>query len=609
MTGVFTFLTTRSFKNRIGRRLRRLREPRYLVPTLISLLWIAFWMRGVWGGSLQRPAGLFDAFAGLEIRNALAVLGGVLLFVWAAVLWLVPSKEAVLEFTPAEIHFLFPAPLTRRQIVHYKLLRAQVGILFGALVTSFFWGGGLFRPEGPARLAGFWLIYATLHLHTMGAAFVRTNLIDQGIVGLRRRLVPILVVGLVLYALVAGLAGAWPGLVDAFAGITGPDGRWSKSGNLAFLAALGRACSTGLLGAALAPFAVFPHVILARDLGEFARWFAWGVAILIFHYLWVVRSEAAFEEASVVAAQQKAARVRRARDTARRGGRLPSRAARFPWRLAPTGQPAIAILWKNLIALVRITPVRALFVLAAFLLAALGWTTGMTEESPVPWVLIAAMLLVLVAMFSALFGPLFVRNDLREDLFHVDAVKTFPLSGHAVLWGEILAPWSVLAFLQSFLLAVALGALLLNGTTGLVQLGIEDVPAVGWVLASFFAGGLLLPALTLAQVTLQNAIVLIFPAWVELGNSRARGFEASGQRILTLIGSAVALAITVFPAVLAGGLMTFLLARPVGATSLVLGAAVAAAWIVAEVAVGIRLLGRVLDRLDPSTAGIEAKDD
>ncbi|MEO6463772.1 MAG: putative ABC exporter domain-containing protein, partial [Candidatus Eisenbacteria bacterium] len=154
MIGVFSFLTTHSLKNRFQRRLLRLREPRYLVPTALSVLWLGFWVsRGFLGGAGGRPPGLFDAFSGTDVREAIALLGGVLLFLWTAFLWLVPAQDAALDFTPAEIHFFFPAPVTRRQLVHYKLMRAQIGILFGALITSFFWGGGLFHPDGPARLA------------------------------------------------------------------------------------------------------------------------------------------------------------------------------------------------------------------------------------------------------------------------------------------------------------------------------------------------------------------------------------------------------------------------------------------------------------------------
>jgi hypothetical protein len=605
---VFGFLTTRSMKNRFVRRLRRLREPRYLVPTALSVLWLVFWVgNGLLRGG-RRPPGMWSAFTGAEVIDAIAFIGGILMFAWTAVLWLVPSQGAALEFTPAEIHFLFPAPVTRRQIVHYKLMRAQLGIFFGALVTSFFWGRGLFHPEGLARLAGFWLLYATLHLHTLGAGFVRTNLIEQGMSGLRRRLVPLVIVLAIVAGLVAGAVQAWPSLAAAAAGITGDDGTWSRRGFVAFLTRLGEVGSRGILGIALLPFTVFPHIVLAQGGREFVGWLAWGLALLLVHYLWVIRADASFEEASVEAAQKKLARRAVARDSVRRGGRLPERVRAFPWRLHPRGRPAVAIVWKNVISLVRVTPVRALFVLGVFLLAALGWTTGMNEGNA-PWVLVASVLLILMALFSALFGPLFVRNDLREDLFHIDALKTFPLRGESVVWGELLAPWSVLAALQLVLLVASMTALVLTGEAGLLRLGLENVPAVGWVFATFLTGMLVLPAVTLAQIALQNAIILLFPAWVALGNSRARGFEASGQRMLTMFGSAAVLALVTLPAAITGGIATWLLAPPLGAASLFIGGTMAAAWIVAEVAVAARFMGRVLDRLDPSTAGIETRDD
>jgi membrane-bound serine protease (ClpP class) len=47
----------------------------------------------------------------------------------------------------------------------------------------------------------------------------------------------------------------------------------------------------------------------------------------------------------------------------------------------------------------------------------------------------------------------------------------------------------------------------------------------------------------------------------------------------------------------------------IGAAAPVVGAVIAAAWIYAEVALATSYLGRVLDRLDPSNAGIEAQAD
>ena len=37
------------------------------------------------------------------------------------------------------------------------------------------------------------------------------------------------------------------------------------------------------------------------------------------------------------------------------------------------------------------------------------------------------------------------------------------------------------------------------------------------------------PALVFAQFTIHNAVALIFPAWVPLGNQRPRGLDAMGS--------------------------------------------------------------------------------
>jgi hypothetical protein len=132
---------------------------------------------------------------------------------------------------------------------------------------------------------------------------------------------------------------------------------------------------------------------------------------------------------------------------------------------------------------------------------------------------------------------------------------------------------------------------------------------VGWLFVVGAAAGLVLPGLTLVAVALQNALVVIFPAWVALGTSRARGFEASGQRILTLFGTLFALIVVALPAAASGGVASWLLAPHMGPACLIVGAAIATGWMIAEVAFACRLLGGFVDRLDPSTAGIESQDE
>ncbi|MGH7724173.1 MAG: putative ABC exporter domain-containing protein [Candidatus Eiseniibacteriota bacterium] len=603
MIEVFGFLLARSMRNRFARRLARLREPRYLIPTLVSVGWVVFWAsRAFVGDGNVRIRTMPWAEDPQGLREGTILFGSLVFFIYVAILWIVPSKGAVLDFTPAEVHFLFTAPVSRRQIVHYKLIRAQIGILFGATIAAFFWSGKLLSLGGLARVVGFWLMFANLHLHTIGAGFVRTGLIEQGVTGLKRRIVPILVVLLFVVGLIVGTLQAWPAIGEAANGLIGDDGDFSQKGLSNFLAVVSRVGTTGILGVVLWPFQALARLVFALTPGEFLRWFVVVLGILGLQYIWVINSDAAFEEASAERAQKLAARRHRVRETARRGGRLVTSARPFPWKLAPTGRPEVAILWKNLVSMSRVVPVRAMFALGTFLLAILGWTIGFAKAGTAIGV-VMALLLAQIAAFTSFFGPLFVRNDLREDLFRIDQVKTLPIAGHAVVWGEILGPFAVLAGIQLLALGVAVGALLLSGIQNLGPL------STTWMVAIAVGAMFVLPALTLASVALQNALVLMFPAWVSLGNSRARGFEASGQRILSLFGTLIVNAFITLPAVICGAVLTYVLLGFLGPTALVLGSIVAAAWIVGEVWFGCRILGKIFDRIDPSTAGIEAQEE
>jgi hypothetical protein len=602
--GIFWFLFSRSLVNRMRRRIARLREPRYVLPFLLGIGWIVYWGSRAFGnGGMVRVMSPGGGAMGEEARAAIALAGTLFLFAWTALLWLIPTKRAALEFTPAEIHFLFTAPITRRQIVHYKLIKAQIGILFGAFVTAFLWGR-MWSIGGWRRLAGFWLLYALLHLHALGAGFVRTGLIEQGVSGLRRRVVPIALLLVFVALAVVGLRAAWPSLVVAWNGMwVGPPGDpdLSTSGAREFLRIVVTLGTTGVLGALLWPFSIMPHAVLAPDLPTFALWFGVGVLVLVLHYFWVVSAETAFEEASVEAAQKRAARVAWAREVRRRGGAVVKKARPFFWRLAPRGRPEVAIVWKNLVSMTRVVPVRAMIALVSIVFAMIAWTVGLSESRATLGVVIG-LLLPQLALFFAVLGPLFVRNDLREDVFRLDALKTIPVAGHAIVWGEILAPTLVLATLE----VVAIVA-------GMIVLAMSGTSAIGtftraWWISIGVSAALVLPALSLASVALQNALVLLFPAWVSVGNSRARGFEASGQRLLTLFGTVVFLSLIGLPAAVAGGVLSWLLLAPLGALCLVPGALVASAWIVVEIAIACRALGKLFDKLDPSSAGIEPRE-
>src|SRR5439155_19971040 len=98
-------------------------------------------------------------------------------------------------FTEAEVNFLFPAPISRRTLIHFKLLKSQMAILFTTLLLTFmsgrFGGGG--APW--IRALGWWVILSTLNLHFLGSSFARTMLLDRGISNWQRRSAVLLLVG------------------------------------------------------------------------------------------------------------------------------------------------------------------------------------------------------------------------------------------------------------------------------------------------------------------------------------------------------------------------------------------------------------------------------
>jgi ABC-2 type transport system permease protein len=599
---VFGYLLRTSFRNRITRRLARLREPRYLVPFVVSLLWFGMvvfrpiFRRGghvrVVGWGMLPP----------DVREALVFVGGIAIFLWVVLMWILPSKKAALAFSPAELHFLFPAPITRRELVQYKLMQAQVGILFGAFISAFFSGARLLHPDGWARVLALWLFFAIGHLHGIASSFVRTDLIEAGWSAVKRRLVTIAVAIVIVGAVVVSAREPLIALGQAIAAWIGPHGEPSLEKFDLVSRALAAAGNTGLASVILWPFLALPRLLLASTPAEFLRYGAIGLVIFLLHYIWVLRADTSFEEASLELSQKVAARRAARLETGRRGGRLVKRAGGFPWKLSPLGRPETALVWKNLVNLSRVTPLRALFALGAFMLAMITWIIQRAHESGSLW--IGAMYLcVAIAAFTSVLGPVFVRNDLREDLFRIDAIKTMPLAGHAIVWGEVLGPWAALASIQFLMLAISAFALLMSGAP------VVSGMSVGWLFAAGAAACLVLPGLTLVAVALQNALVVVFPAWVALGTSRARGFEASGQRILTLFGTLFALGLVALPAAASGGVASWLLSPHLGPACLIPGAVIAAAWMIAEVMFACRLLGGVFDRLDPSTAGIESQDD
>jgi putative ABC exporter len=179
-----SYLLRATLRNRVRAHLARLRRPRYAIPLLVGLAYIALIFYRPEGTETAAPA----AFG--PVQHGLALASGFALAVLAAKWWLFGASTGPLAFTPAEIQMLFPAPLRRRDLILYRLLRVQSSMLVSAaFIALLLWrSGGATRPLAlPLRMIGLWVLFATSFMHQMGVTLVRTAAAQRG-GGLKRNI-------------------------------------------------------------------------------------------------------------------------------------------------------------------------------------------------------------------------------------------------------------------------------------------------------------------------------------------------------------------------------------------------------------------------------------
>jgi hypothetical protein len=336
----------------------------------------------------------------------------------------------------------------------------------------------------------------------------------------------------------------------------------------------------------LFPFRLIVRPFLAPDTLTFFGVLVPALLIFLLHYLWVIYSDVAFEEASVEASQKLATRIAAVR-TGNWQAAGKKQKAKSPWfKLSPTGPLPTALLWKNLIGVGQVFSPR-LWIMLIVVVVVLSVGLGNVRHDQ-NFSSLAAILVAIALSYSLLLGPQLLRLDFRHDLPRADILKTFPLRGWQIALGEILAPVAVLVAFQWLLLLVGTGLLIyLPGKQTALFLAIAAGAAV------------LLPVLDVLLLLIPNAAVLLFPSWIQTGKDSARGVEATGQRLIFALGQMLVLSLALLPAAAAFAGVFFLLQLALGLTVAVPFAALAAAVIVAvEAGFGVMLLGKLFERFD-----------
>ena len=556
----------------------RVKEPRYALGALAGLAyfgWI-FWFGLIGtgpGGDMPAEVGL-PALAEALLPVPLAVL--------AVGWWMSGRTHMALAFTPAESQILFQAPIGRETLLQYKLVRSQLSIVPVSIMVAVFFGGAIGIPYRTG-VPSIWLLFTTIHLHQIASGLIRATWSHQGPAGLRRQWLPILVLAGAFGAVVWAL---WP-LGAAYE---------TATGMAQFLVAVEVAFAHPAAVIVFMPFRIALGPLMAVEPMAWLGAMGGAVALMAAHYVWIIRIDAAFEETAAEAGIElleittafKEGRLGMLR--AAKGRRLPR-----PWfRLRPEGHPAVAIYWKGLTGFTRSTGLTQGLAMAVVFLgfwALLRAMTGKPDEAAA-----AAMALPGVLGFvSLLFGPLFLRNDLRTDLGRLEILKTLPLSGRDVVAAEILGSAVSLTVVSGYFFTL---------TFVFFQLS-QDQPLVDWRPWAALAGTwvLLLPVSMIAM-GIQNCLVVVFPAWMDYGPSKAQGIDQMGGMMLSLAITAVLLTLALLVPLICGGAVAFRLFPLIGFYAATPAALAVIAALIAEIVVLVILLGEAYDELDASEEGL-----
>jgi hypothetical protein len=592
MFGALLYLRLTSLRNHAVHRLRRLKQPKYLLGAAFAVAYFYYFVFrrvGRMGASTFDPKNA--ATSSFLAAGFLCAVLGVIALVRIAYAWIAPPEKAGLIFTEAEIGFLFPAPMTRKALIHYRLLSSQLAILFSAaLITIVFNRTGYLGGHRVLHAIGWWIILSTIDLHISGTNLALGRLREKSAHFLLWRVAG--VSAIVLYVVAVYLAS--PGLVDSF--ISVPGGFQDGMDRAAL-----RLHGASALHWLTLPFAIVLGPYLAVGYRDFAVALVPALAVLAAHYYWVSNSETRFEEGSIALAEKRAA----VRAAAQRGERpniagTKRKALSGPFPLPPRGLPEVAFLWKNLLSLrSSLFSRRALGIVIGvavwgyFALKPLIWGHTLSGRNDA---LGFAVLVFcgIIAAYTLVLGPQIARQDLRNDLPNADLLKTFPMEGWRLAMGELLAPTAILTAI--IWVAILAAAAVFDPGNKFPWL----TPAVRMTVVLCL--GLAAPLLCMIQLIVPNTVMILMPAWYQSSRTRGGGIEMFGQRLMFGMVQLLFALLVGAPAAGAAAIVYIASYWILGISTGVVLATIAVVLILAsEAAVGLWFLGDRFEKFDLST--------
>ena len=605
MIGVLFRLQWMQLKGRVVRSIRLLRQPKYLVGFLVGAMWMGLW---VVRPMLKSRIGIGSVAGNPLGAELLPVFRQLVALVVAFALplpWLLPWGRLGLPFRESELTMLLQAPLTRRQVIQYGLLKSEIGVLISALILPLFVGLGGLRT----RLlmgCGTWLLFEFWHLNgKWRALFIRRQAeLPAGLARARRLAVTIGLVG--FYAALAwGLRSL---STQILAASRGADVRQVAQ-------ALSTMTWPPLLRAVSTPAWWLTAPMFAGGAAAFVLAAAPVLLAVVAQREIVLRSKARFEESAL----ERAAKEEGRKSPARRFAAISSRArTSHPFALDRNGPPEIALVWKNAMRVSRTRWLSIGYFGAAVLVVIAVLPAALRLHEVVYSVLavIGAASLVVQPLLAGMTW----NNDLRSELAYLEMVRTWPVPARRFVLAEVISP-ALLSFATAVLgagifLASQFGShmretltghrsyLVLFPRTGVVW-GLGAGPVTVLLVASVLP---MAAALAFFSSAAQNLATLFVPAWMAHSADRSRGFAVFGQRLLVSAALGLAVLLALIPGALlvgAAAALQWWLRGPWSAWAFPFWGVLAAAPLFALGWLLVQVAGRLWERLDPSQEILE----
>lgn len=390
------------------------------------------------------------------------------------------SEGGGVAFKPAEVEFLFPSPIPRRQLMIFRI----VSVCLMTFPTSFFIAVS-FQRHSPTLLGswlGVWLSFCLLSLLQMAWQLI-SGIAEQNTVARSRKGLLILLVILVVVAFATGSLGS----------------------NLSISSVTDFAKSP-LGQKVLLPFLPFTSVMTAANYGDLLKWVGVSVSILLGFVFVILRLDINHTEASLAASQRMATRVA----DARRGRVAFNKGNTFLKRFSVPQLPRLGgagpIAWHQLTALLRSAGNLGIFllILGGALMAPLVMSGSVVVKQ----------VLILMGTMSVLLLPQFIQYDFRSEIDRMAVLKALPLSPLAVCCGELLAPILATLVVQFILLGL------------IVLIGAADVTILVYVAVFLLPVDMLIYAV-------ENFVFLLFP--FRMGPTNGQDLQNMLRVMLTMM--------------------------------------------------------------------------